>query len=183
MTSKEAAIQEYQALRDEIISNWTRRSSRMGIAWAAVSALLVGGAIAQVPELGCLALILICSGWRDDLRWFDNMTRIGAYIKVVLESQIPGLQWETALSIIGEQQKKVNIIARVISTMFTTYGIFVLVCLSGSIIFYLQYPITSQIRLIMFWGLFGGGVLYTFSVLREAVSFGEKGEFGKKVFS
>lgn len=170
MTYRDAAIQEYQALREEVLARFERRSSRLAITWAGISALLATGTIAKTPELGCVALLLVCSGWTDELRWFDHTVRIGSYIRIILEPQIEGLQWERALDLVEEPQKEVGFLKRLFGSLFSPYGVFTVACITFSIILYAEFPPSSLIRGVLFFCLFLIGLIFWIRVVGEAVN-------------
>jgi hypothetical protein len=179
MTPDEAAIQEYSALREEILAQVDRRNSRLAVTWAGISALLVTGAIARTPELGCVALLLVCSGWVDELRWVDNTLRIGSYIRIILEPQIEGLQWERALRLVWEEShKKPSFFRRLLRRMFFpyffSYEIFAVASMALSIILYLEAVPISLIRTVLFLGLFLIGSIYSIRLFVEANDFPSK---------
>ena len=168
MTYNKAAIQEYEALRAEILAHFDRRSSRLAVVWASISALLAAAAIAKVPELCCIALLLTNSGWMDELRWHDSMVRIGTYIRIIIEPQIEGLQWETAWSLaLGMPSKKRF---GLIYTLFTTYSLFAIACIAIAVILLLVLGPIAIIRQVFFFGLLAIGTLFTFRNIGEAVN-------------
>ena len=183
MMHKDAAIQEYQALRDETLARFERRSSRLAVTWAGISALLATGAIAKIPELGCVALLLACSGWVDELRWFDRTMRIGSYIRIILEPQIEGLQWERALDLVEESQKEAGFLKRLIGSVFSPYGIFTVACITFSIILYVEFPPGSLIREVLFFCLFLIGVIFWIGVIGEAVNVPKRRRIWNERFS
>ena len=95
LSSQASALEEYKALRAEVIALFARQETRLTVAWAGVAGLLGIAAISRLPELGCLALALVASAWRDHQELGDGVLRLGAYIEVVLEPTIPGLRWQT----------------------------------------------------------------------------------------
>jgi hypothetical protein len=86
---------EYKALRDEILATIGRRTALQNVGTAVFTALQGAAVISKTPELSILANILIIGFWNDDNRWVSNITKIGTYIKRVLEPRVHGLQWET----------------------------------------------------------------------------------------
>ncbi|GAH33187.1 unnamed protein product [marine sediment metagenome] len=88
MAHPDGKIEEYKTLREEILGQRDRRSSRLSIVWAGMSVLLTVAALTKIPELGVIAVLLVCTGWMDENRWFRNIIRIGTYISTMLEPKI-----------------------------------------------------------------------------------------------
>ncbi|WP_420640807.1 hypothetical protein [Candidatus Leptofilum sp.] len=166
MISQEAALVEYQALRQEINILWDRRSSRMSLVWATISALVAASALVELPELCILALILVNAGWSDELRWFDSMHRIGAYIHQILEPQIDGLQWENVQEAINRRSPRKY---HWLSNLKSTYGLFALSSLSASVFLYSIFYPDELFRHIIFWGFAMIGVVFTASNIRKGI--------------
>jgi hypothetical protein len=168
MLYSEAAIEEYKTLRAEILAHFDRRSSRLAVVWASISALLAAATVANVPELCCIALLLTNSGWVDELRWYDSMIRIASYIRIIIEPQIEGLQWETLLAFaLGRLSKKRF---GLIYMVFTTYSLFAIACMAVGVILLLVLGPIAMIRQILFFGLLAAGTLFTLRNMREAVN-------------
>ena len=168
MTTENASIEEYKTLRSEILAQMNRRSARLTVVWASISALLAAGIVAKIPELGCVALLLVCTGWMDENRWFSNVIRIGTYISVILEPQIPGLRWETIQNQIDQSKAKKQPIKRLMSLWFSTYGMFVIVSITISIILYVEFEPLLLARKIVFFTLLLVGIIYSFVNLKNA---------------
>ena len=168
MTTENASLEEYKTLRSEILAQMNRRSARLTVVWASISALLAAGIVAKIPELGCVALLLVCTGWMDENRWFSNVIRIGTYISVILEPQIPGLRWETIQNQIDQSKAKKQPIKRLMSLWFSTYGMFVIVSITISIILYVEFEPLLLARKIVFFTLLLVGIIYSFVNLKNA---------------
>jgi hypothetical protein len=167
MTYAKGAIEEYKTLRAEILAHFDRRSSRLAVVWASISALLAAATVASVPELCCIALLLTNSGWLDELRWYDSMIRIATYIRVIIEPQVEGLQWETLLSFaLGRLSKKR---LGVIYMLFTTYSLFAIACMAVAVILLVVLGPLATIRQIVFFGLLAAGALFTLRNMKAAV--------------
>ena len=168
MKTESASIEEYKTLRSEILAQMNRRSVRLTVVWASISALLAAGLVAQIPELGGVALLLVCTGWMDENRWFTNVIRIGTYISIILEPRIPGLRWETIQNQIDQSKAKKQPIKRLLSLLFSTYGMFVIVSIAISIILYIEFAPSLLARKIVFFVLLIFGLIYSFVNLRDA---------------
>jgi len=168
MKKESASIEEYKTLRSEILAQMNRRSARLTVVWAGISALLAAGIVAQIPELGCVALLLVCTGWMDENRWFRNVIRIGTYISFVLEPRIPGLRWETIQNKIDQINANKQPLKRFTSILFSTYGMFVIVSITISMILFVEFEPTFLARKIIFFSLLAIGIIYSFVNLRNA---------------
>lgn len=122
---QDGLIAEYKALRDEILVTYTRRTSIQNIGTALFAGLQVAAFTQSIPELCIGGTLLILAFWHDDIRWVESMARWGAYIRLVIEPQVPGLQWETMLHKVNPGLKPSSIRSRVAS-MSSRYPMIVL---------------------------------------------------------
>ncbi|MCW5212693.1 hypothetical protein VU04_07255 [Desulfobulbus sp. TB] len=97
MGIEEQQIAEFNALRAEILLHYSRRATRLTVCWTGLSLVFAGAAAAKIPELTFLSVIIAASAWIDDSNGLVNIFRVGAYIKIFLESKLSGLKWESAL--------------------------------------------------------------------------------------
>lgn len=160
-------LEEYKALRAEILALHSRRVQRLAVAWAGISALIGAGAVSSTPELGWLALTLAASAWVDDLHNSDSMMRVATYIEVYLESSLPGLNWETVRARSDELRSRNALSFRRIGHgLLSNYAVFVSVCLLATVLMYFIHPSESTPRLILSIVLAGFSVI---AIVRAAV--------------
>jgi len=183
MKTESASIEEYKTLRAEILAQMDRRSTRLTVVWASISALLAAGLVAQIPELGCVALLLVCTGWMDENRWFSNVIRIGTYISVILEPRIPGLRWETIQNQIDQSKAKKRPVKRLFSLALSTYGMFVIVSITIALILYIEFEPSILARKVVFFTLLLIGLIYSFVNLRDAYIIPKSRIFWEGIYS
>ncbi len=181
MTREDAIIQEYNSLRSEILAQFDPRSSRLAIVWAGVSALIVAGAIARIPEFACIALLIVSSGWIDEQRWFNNMIRIGSYIRIVLEPQVEGLQWESMMHSVNSGFKH-RPVRQFRSLLLSTYGLFGIACIFSAIVFSLQFHPINALRQTVFYSLFSISVISWVITYARAIGLPKKSQNWEKLF-
>ena len=92
-------IDEYQALRAEIIATYSRRATIQSVGTTLFAGLQSAALLGHSPELSFLGTFLILAFWRDDTRWTSAISRTGAYIRNVIEPRVSGLQWERILMV------------------------------------------------------------------------------------
>lgn len=154
LSSEATRLEEYKALRAEIVALGSRQEARLSIASAGVAALLGLAALSRTPELACLALVLIASAWRDYLVLTDSVCRIGAYIEVVLEPALPGLGWEGVLSGAYNRDRQVKSRwSNLVRTAASSYGLFAVICAVSVVLLFGIYPPPGIFRQILAAGL------------------------------
>jgi hypothetical protein len=141
----QARITEYQALRGEITALINRRTQRLTVAWGGVAALIAAGAVGKMPELSCLALLLVASAWRDELNQLNGIIKIGSYIECFIEKQTPGLAWESAIYSL-ESVTPLSTRERLSRTLLSNYGVFAVVCALAAVVLFLACPPSTPIR-------------------------------------
>jgi hypothetical protein len=147
MSREATRLEEFKALRAEILASFARQETRLSLAWAGVAALVGVAAVSRVPELACLALALVASAWRDALRLDDGVQRIAAYIEVVLEPDLPGLNWETSLGVVrARDQQQRSALRWLWGSATSTYGIFAVICIISTAILFAVYPPSGRLR-------------------------------------
>lgn len=95
--NRDDAIEEYKALREEILTLSTRQGNRLTTAWAGFGAIISAASIGKIPELAWISLAIIGTAWRDHLILSESISKIGAYIEVVIENSTE-LRWEKTLT-------------------------------------------------------------------------------------
>jgi hypothetical protein len=90
-------LAEYNALRQEIVTNVLRRTSVQNIGTSIFVGMQTVAMYFKIPELSIVSTYLFFAFWRDDAKWVDSIICIGQYIRNVLEPRVYGLQWETIL--------------------------------------------------------------------------------------
>jgi hypothetical protein len=151
MSNNSYLIEEYRALRAELLTLTQRQTQRMGLTWAGVAALLTTASITHLPELGFLGLILVASGWLDHMSLSSGIYRIAAYIKIFLESNLEGLNWERVLYNIFHHNRILdNRSKRLIQALLCTYSIFAFTCITVIIGLLGSYGIPRGSRFLLF---------------------------------
>jgi len=97
---------EFKALRDEILTTFTRRATMQAVGTTLFVALLSAAVIGKFPELSIFGTFLMIAFWNDDVRWNGDILKIASYIRNVIEPRVYGLQWETVLMLVDENHKK-----------------------------------------------------------------------------
>jgi len=171
----------YKALRAEILTHIASQGTRLNIAWAGVAALLGVGAVSKIPELGCLALALVASAWRDHLSHRDGIHRLGTYIATVLEPALPGLGWEKAIAASVEYIGRVRPLSKRLWTAFTSsYGVFALICIASMALLFVLYPPPAGVRWVAACGLLLFAVVLLLISLRQAVAIADKRQYWRE---
>lgn len=199
MKPQEAAIQEFQALRAEILSHFDRRSSRLNIVWAGISGLIAAAAFTKIPEISVVALLTTCTGWRDELKLSDNITRIGAYIRNVIEPNVAGLQWERAFKTALQStrtpytgKKKAwiqifripkKILTKVFSPIFSTYGILVVTCIASSLFMFFEFMPKEPARVYTFLFALTIGIIFSSRMIYISWSSQTKAQKWDEIFA
>lgn len=172
-------LEEYKALRAEILTHIASQGTRLNIAWAGVAALLGVGAVSKIPELGCLALALVASAWRDHLSHRDGIHRLGTYIATVLEPALPGLGWEKAIApsveYIGRPLSK-----RLLTAFTSSYGVFALICIASMALLFVLYPPPAGVRWVAACGLLLFALVLLLISLRQAVAIPDKRQYWER---
>ncbi|MBM7561144.1 hypothetical protein [Fusibacter tunisiensis] len=104
MMEQEAILVEYQALRDEIISDKENRMNTLGFTIAGIGTAMafVLGLESTALEtynnfsFGLIAysLVMVLIALIMTLNFTKSISRVGTYIKHIIEPQIKGLNWE-----------------------------------------------------------------------------------------
>ena len=96
MTDDERQIEEYKTLREEILQNQRALVQFLTI-FISMSTAVFGYALSNESSYGMLApLILLIPGVYLVVGQWEQMYRIGAYIRLVIEPELPGLSWESS---------------------------------------------------------------------------------------
>ena len=118
-------LEEYKALRSELLTCFHRSDSRLALAWAGVAALIGAAAVARLPELGFLACGIVVAAWRDHQSLYDAVERLSAYIQVAIEPRVAGLQWEGIVTgLLQEDEDSNSTGRRYYSAVVSSYGVF-----------------------------------------------------------
>jgi len=177
-------LEEYKALRAEILALVARQGARLTVAWAGMGALLGVAAVSKIPELGCLALVLVASAWRDHLFLSEGIHRLGAYIAVVLEPAIPGLQWEAALANSYERMSKSRSkCQRIWIAATSTYGVFAIICALSTTLLFGLYPPANGLRWAMGISLAIFAIVIVALAIRQALRIPEKRQYWREQFA
>lgn len=176
-------LEEYKALRAELLTHMTSQATRLNIAWAGVAALLGVAAVSRIPELGCLALALVASAWRDHLSHSECVHRLGAYIATVLEPALPGLGWESAIATSVEYTSRVRPLSKRLWMAFmSAYGIFAVICIVATTLLFVLYMPPIGLRWLAAAGLLLFAVILLLISLRQAVAIPEKRQYWRGQF-
>ena len=89
------AEEEYKTLREEILQN-QRALVQLFAVFVSVAVAVFGyGLKSGNPHVLLAPLLLLVPGVYLVVSQWEQMYRIGAYIRTVIEPQVPGLQWES----------------------------------------------------------------------------------------
>jgi hypothetical protein len=142
--SEAQLLKEYEALRAEILLLYSRRSQRLTISWAGISAIIVAAAITKLPELALISTILASSGWIDDVHNYKGMIRLGSFIKYHIEDNMPGIRWQSMKHDIVFYHSTPSIFKRFLRAFTSNYGLTSLISVLAAIfLFVCFYPSTS----------------------------------------
>ncbi len=183
MSFEEAALQEYQALRAEILTQADRRGARLAVVWVALSALFAAAAIAEIPEIGCVAILVVCSGWIDEITWFDNVLKAGTYIRLFIEPRISGLRWETVTYACDISGRNVSISRNLLIALSSKYGISNLVSVLFSILLFSHLQPLPYERRVGFWILFAAGIAFSLAVIWRSMRIPKRRDYWEGKFS
>lgn len=92
------AIEEYKALRAEILQLIGRRSTNLNFLLVVCLGAIGVGVETGTPELPLAASLVAALLWQDDFVRIGGQVAIGTYIQVFLESRLPDLRWESAIN-------------------------------------------------------------------------------------
>ena len=127
-------LEEFRALRAEIVATMTRQGQHMNLAWTGAIALITVGSLAKIPEVASLSVLFIAASWHDYLRLSAAMVRLGAYIEICIEPKVPGLFWESTVhKIHTENAVKNSWIYRFWIACTSSYGAFGIIALGVSL--------------------------------------------------
>jgi len=102
---KTAIMEEYKALREEILAIYVRRTTLLSVATTLFAGLQTAAMLAMAPELSVLGTLILVAFWSDDVRVLSANAKIGAYIRWVIEPRVAGLQWESILMKLDDPHK------------------------------------------------------------------------------
>ena len=111
-------IEEYKALRSEILALYARRTSIQNIGTVVFSGIIVIAMRDSSFILAVAANLIFLAFWNDDRRWLESICKTGAYIGQKIEPQVPGLNWEATLRCIPDcnrDNKATSILRRLLS--------------------------------------------------------------------
>ncbi|WP_394128652.1 hypothetical protein [Vibrio hepatarius] len=146
--ASDGTLEEYKALRDEIVSMTNRRIQRLTITWTALAAMITASALTKTPEIAALALVFVSSAWKEELSIIRQICGVGGYIEKCIEPHFDGLNWETITSIRMGGPDKRPFGRRLWLTIKSNYGIAGAISLLTTLSLVLQYwDSLSQIRL------------------------------------
>jgi hypothetical protein len=136
MEKEEAALKEYEALRNEILAYISREDKRLGLIWAGIGVLFGAAIYSKLSELSFLSFFLCLLGWWSNLGIRAAIRRIASYIEVCLEKKIIGLNWETVLHSVDDTYERAEwpIYKKLIDSIFSFYGLSSLICAIGVIV-------------------------------------------------
>ncbi|MDM8555931.1 hypothetical protein QUF75_14455 [Desulfococcaceae bacterium HSG7] len=140
MSKEEQLIAEFNALRAEIILLYSRRSTRLTVCWTGLSLVFAGAAAAKMPELTLLSIFIVSSAWIDDAYSFFLIQRIGAYIKVCLESELSGINWESSIDEASNITGYYKGYSNLLHCLSYKYSLSLLISIIGVVLFYFSFP-------------------------------------------
>ncbi|HUX30623.1 MAG TPA: hypothetical protein VMV78_08350 [Thiobacillus sp.] len=151
MTREEAALREFEALRNEILSYLARQNTRLSLIWAGIGVLIGAAVYSGISELGFVAAYLALLGWWERLDIGSAIRKIGSYIEVCLEPTIQGLNWEHTVRRADGTYERPNWpwYRRLVDSFLSTYGFTTAICLVAVVILLAEDPAQTG------WQLFG----------------------------
>lgn len=177
--SAQSRLAEYRALRAELMAVMGRVYNRLVMMSAAVSALLIAGAVTHLPELSCLAWIIVASAWRDAVRDIDHNVRIGKYIELYHEQSPTGPQWETLTCLLRSDPHMTpkSFSGRLKAALSCKYGIMSLVCVLATLLLFATFPPASRLRLGESCAVVALSAMFVFAAAQKAVRFTDRHDF------
>ena len=131
MEYDKALIEEYKALRAEILSRSSRQFTRLVVSSAGAFALVGAGVSATLPEAVLAAIIVMLVGWRDHIHQGMAIARIGAYIEVMIEPETKGIRWEKTLnSLHASPFGNRSLVSKIKDGLLTSYSVLTLVLIA-----------------------------------------------------
>lgn len=100
-------LEEYKALRAEILMHIDRQSREYSILVPAIGVILTFAYTQNQPIFCFLGLFFTISSWWQHQAIFYEITKIGAYIEVFIEPETNGLRWES-VSVRSEEMNHVR---------------------------------------------------------------------------
>jgi hypothetical protein len=144
-------LEEYRALRAELIGLMSRRATIQNIGTALFAGLQLAALHGGYPEISLVGTLLILSFWRDDQRWIEAVAKIGSYIREILEPCLPGLKWQTHLMKVDEVHRDKPSPAQRVGLLLSRYPMTALLGLLigvGTILIH-RHPIRTPICLFL----------------------------------
>lgn len=128
-------LEEYRALRAEIVALMTRQGQHLTLGWTGAAALISVAALSKHPEVAALSVLFVAASWYDYLKMSAGIARLGEYIEVCVEPFVSGLFWETcAHRIYSETVAERPWIKRFGDAFASSYGVFGLIALGIAIL-------------------------------------------------
>ena len=163
---------EFKALRDEILTTFTRRSTMQTVGTTLFVALQSAATIGKFPELSIFGTFLIIAFWNDDVRWNGDILKIASYIRNVIEPRVYGLQWETVLMLVDENHMKSPSRFSRLRMIISRYPMTIMIGIVFHIMLVLKFSTFSPMRIklnILFLLL---AMLLSVRIFNRAVDFG-----------
>jgi hypothetical protein len=141
-----ACLEEYKALRAEIVGLFVRADSRLALAWAGVAALVGAAAVSKIPELSLVGWLVVIAAWRDHQVIHESIMRLSAYIQVAIEPLVDGLRWEGINATVSAEMRQADSrLHRLSSATSSSYPMFaVAVMLAALTLLTAQPPVTAM---------------------------------------
>jgi hypothetical protein len=144
-----ARLEEYRALRAEIVALMTRQGQHMNLAWTGAIALVTVASLTKLPEVAALSVLFIAASWYDYLGMSAAIVRLGEYIATCIEPNVPGLFWETsARQIYTTTVSKRSWFYRFWVACVSSYGVFGIIALAISVGLLVANQTTDRVRMV-----------------------------------
>ena len=121
-----SATEEYATLRQELMEHQGRRLNILSFAVTVSLTLFAASAQLEIALLPLLALILLHLARVQIAEAQHGVARIAAYIRVVLEAEIPALNWETGSFWIRSRQPDASELGKTGNKKYLLYPLAVL---------------------------------------------------------
>lgn len=161
-------LEIYRALRAEILYFYQRRSQHLAVRWAALSGLIAASALAELPDLCVLALLVAASGWIDDLQNTQSILRASMFIELNVEAVLPGIRWEGYVHRVytAPAGKPSFSVAR---ACYSNYGIATLISVVAEFLLLNRWPPAEPVRWILVCSLTALGIGLVVVALRKTM--------------
>ena len=145
-----AKLEEYRALRAEIVALMTRQGQHMNLAWTGAIALVSVASLTKLPEVAALSVLFIAASWYDYLGMSAAIARLGEYIETCIEPHVPGLSWETsARQIYTATVTKRSWVHRFWVACISSYGVFGIIALGISVGLLVANQPADRVRMVL----------------------------------